>query len=60
MNAVRFFKVKSSSVKDKTYTVRVFPSGEIRCECPGFVFGGQCKHVLEVVEKLSNEGNLGY
>ena len=49
---VRFVKVKSESEEGKNYTVRVFTTGEIRCECPGFVFNKKCKHVKKVAEKI--------
>lgn len=52
MTNARFFKVKSSSEQGKVYTVRVFPTGEIRCECPGFIFGGKCKHIKKIATKL--------
>lgn len=48
----KFIKVKSKSIEGKEYTVRVFPTGEIRCECPGFVFSGKCRHVKEVAAQI--------
>jgi len=50
--AVKFVKIKSSSEEGKTYTIRVFETGEIRCDCPGFVFNGKCKHAVSVAEKI--------
>ena len=37
MNA-EFYKVKSFSDPNITYTVRRLATGEWRCECPAFVF----------------------
>lgn len=49
---VKFIKVKSSTTKGLEYTVRIFETGEVKCECPGFVFNGKCKHVKKVARKL--------
>ena len=55
---VRFFKVKSESNPEKEYTVRVFEdTREVRCDCPGFIFGGHCKHIQQVLERLEDENN---
>lgn len=51
--AVKFVKVKSKSEEGKEYTVRAFDTGEIRCECPGFVFNGKCKHIKLVARKIT-------
>lgn len=48
----KFYKVPSSSTQGKIYTVRVFDTGEMRCECPGFVFSGKCKHVKLIAKKI--------
>lgn len=53
----KFFKVKSFTEKDRTYTVRVFDTGEIRCECPGFVFNGKCKHVRKIAQQIISNRN---
>ena len=53
--SVKFFKVKSSSEQGKVYTIRVFPDGEIRCECPGFVFSGKCKHIKKIATKILSQ-----
>ena len=51
---VKFVKVKSTSQKGVFYTIRVFPSGEIKCDCPAFVFRNKCKHVKSYTNKLKN------
>lgn len=48
---VEFFSVASKSIPGKSYTIRLFPDGELRCECPYFVFKNKlCSH-LEIIKK---------
>jgi len=42
--AQRQWKVKSDSV-DKIYTVRFWANGSYSCECEGFKFRNNCKHI---------------
>lgn len=45
--------VPSRSDPSKTYTVRRNPSGELTCECPGYIFRRECWHI-EAVKDLTN------
>jgi len=50
-NDVKTWKIASS--QGGSYTVRCHDSDKYTCECPGFKFYKNCKHIKEVV--LSNE-----
>lgn len=42
----------TSERSGETYTVTAMPNGSVKCNCKGFMFRSQCKHVNEVKEKL--------
>lgn len=54
MNFAQFFTVPSQTTFGKVYTVRRLPSGELRCNCPAFIFRNNCKHQREINKKLGN------
>lgn len=42
-----------SSSGSAVYTMRVEAQGPV-CDCPGFVFNGNCKHVKNFIEDVEN------
>ncbi len=54
-----FAKVASQTEPGKFYTVRRLHDGEIRCDCPHFVFGkdSECKHIKEFKQTLLETKN---
>lgn len=46
-------RVPSRTDPSRTYTVRRNPSGELTCECQGWMFRGYCWHT-EAVKELTN------
>lgn len=63
MTEAIFVQVESQSTPGKFYTVRQLPSGEVRCDCPKFVFSRQavCKHTqafrLKAQKKSTGRAN---
>ncbi len=45
------YKVMSSK-GDKEYIVKSDASGSLTCECPGYGFRRQCRHIKEITESL--------
>jgi len=43
-----------SASSDKTYTVRRNRSGNLSCDCWGYIGHKKCKHVKEVYDKIHN------
>src|SRR5262249_15293122 len=43
---------KSSRDPSKTYLVACRRAGHLECTCTGFQYRGNCKHVIEVREKI--------
>ncbi len=56
MDNVKFFYIQSETEPDKQYTIRVFrDTKEVRCDCPGFIFSGHCKHISQVLEQFEKK-----
>ena len=47
----KVYKVTSSK-GDKVYQVKANSSGSLECECPGYGFRRQCRHIKEITESL--------
>ena len=55
--AIRKFKIPSESEPGEYYTVRLWNTGDLDCECMAFLYHPQqpCKHIKKVERFLKRE-----
>lgn len=57
LNNLQYLYVPSESEKHKYYRVYLDSRGNIRCNCPSFIFRNICKHIIKYGNKLRDEKN---
>lgn len=59
---MKIHNIHSETEPDKTYIVREFEDGSMRCSCPRFVFNDKtpCKHIIQILsdetDRTKNKG----